>query len=448
METSIVVGAGLVGALQAVYSAKKGHTVKVFERRPDLRKMELISGRSINLALSNRGWKALELAGIKSEIEKISIPMKGRMMHDVAGNLTFQPYGQEGEAIYSVSRGELNKQLLLLAEQYSNVEFHFNHRCDDVKLDSNTIEFTNTNTNESVAVTGDRIYATDGAFSAVRGRLQKNPRFNYSQTYISHGYKELTIPANTDGSHRIDKNYLHIWPRGEFMMIALPNLDGSFTCTLFFPFEGKNSFENLTNEQEVQAFFEEHFPDAIPHMPTLLTDYFENPTSAMVVVRCEPWNYKEQIILLGDAAHAIVPFYGQGMNSGFEDCFVLEEFANSANYQNNLFQEFAKHRKPDADAISDLALRNFIEMRDLVGDEQFLLQKKIEKLAHERHPKEWIPLYSMVTFSELRYSEALAIGKTQDEIMAQVMANPNIKNEWQSESITNFMIQELKQRLG
>lgn len=431
----IIVGAGLVGSLEAVFLAKRGYQVEVYERRSDIRAANIVGGRSINLALSNRGWRALELAGIKEQIEKISIPMHSRLMHDLEGNLTYQPYGKEGEAIYSVSRGELNRQLLLLAATYDNVNFHFDEKCIDIDLEHPKAYFENAKTGKTSEVSADLIIGTDGAFSAVRAKLQRTDRFDYSQMYLPHGYKELTIPAVND-LHAIEKNVLHIWPRGNYMLIALPNIDGSFTCTLFFPFEGKPSFESLSNDNEILNFFESIFKDAKEKMPDLLNDYHQNPTASLVTVRCAPWNFKNKVLVIGDASHAIVPFYGQGMNSGFEDCYVLEKFLDKYKGDwDTVLPTYANYRKPDADAISELALRNFIEMRDSVADDNFLLQKKIEKKIFEKHPEKWMPLYSMVTFSDYRYSEALNLGKKQDAIMQKIMAKPNIHEIWNSDEI-------------
>lgn len=442
MEKVAIIGAGLVGSLQAIYLAKKGYKVEVYERRSDMRKVDLIAGRSINLALSNRGWKALAQADITDEIKKIAIPMSGRMMHDEKGNITYQQYGKDDEAIYSVSRGELNQKLMNCADSYENVSFYFNHKCLDVNLDTNELTFEVTNTDDRKKVSADRIFATDGAFSAIRKRLQRRDRFNFEQKYLKHGYKELTIPADANGQHRIDKNALHIWPRGEFMMIALANEGGSFTCTLFFPFEGNKSFESIKTDADVLSFFREIFPDAVDLMPDLIKDYFENPTSSLVTIKCAPWNYQDKILLMGDASHAIVPFYGQGMNSGFEDCTIFDEiFERNDQNWGLAFHEFSKQRKKDADAISDLALHNFIEMRDLVGDENFLLRKKIEKKIYSKYPDKWIPLYSQVTFSHIPYSEALANGKKQAKIMDCIMAKENIHQEWDSQEIEDEILE-------
>ncbi len=442
MKNIAIVGAGLVGSLQAILMAKKGYKVSVFERRKDLRKAELIAGRSINLALSDRGWKALELAGIAEDIRKIAIPMYKRCMHALDGTLSFQPYGKEDQAIYSVSRGGLNQRLMNLADDFPNISYNFDRQCKDVDLKTNELSFQNSVTNELENHQFDHIFATDGAFSAVRMRMQKSTTFDYSQKYLDHGYKELVIPANPDGSHKLDKNCLHIWPRGEFMMIALANLDGSFTCTLFFPMEGEISFESLKTREEVAAFFEKTFPDAVPMMPTLIDDYFENPTASLIMVRCEPWNYKDQIVLIGDSAHAIVPFYGQGMNCGFEDCTVFHEMlSQSDDSWDGLLDRYSDQRVPDGNAILDLALYNYIEMRDLTGDPDFLLRKKIEAKFSNLYPQKWTPLYSQVTFSHTRYSDALKNGKEQDKVMEQIMALENVHEMWNEQFVMDKMLE-------
>lgn len=436
-----VVGAGLVGSLLAVLLAKEGMQVDVFERRPDLRKAKKIEGRSINLALSNRGFKALEKAGFADEIKAIAIPMYGRKMHDEKGNLTYQPYGKENEAIYSVSRGELNRKLMELAEDYENIQYRFNHACKDIDLESNTILFEDPNTGEQSSYVYDHIFGTDGAYSAVRGVLQKTSLFNYSQEYLPHGYKELYFPALLDNSFCFDKNCLHIWPRGEFMLIALPNLDGSFTVTLFFPMKGETSFESMDTEEKVIDFFQKTFPDALENLPNLATDFFKNPTSTLVTIRCSPWNYDGKVLILGDASHAVVPFYGQGLNAGMEDCTIFFETLEKCNYNmEKAFAIFGKKRVRDGDAIADLALYNYIEMRDLTGDKDFLLRKKIERKFSERYPDKWLPLYSRVTFSHEPYSEALEKGKEQGRIMDEVMKMENIHENWDNPEVMNKIL--------
>jgi len=445
-ETAIIVGAGLVGSLWAVFLARRGYAVKVFERRGDMRAAEYSGGRSINLAMSERGWKAIEKAGIREKIEKVALPMPGRMMHSVAGELTFQPYGKAGEAIYSVSRGGLNLELLNIASTFPNVEFFFEHRCVDVDLQQPTITFEDQRTGEQKTHTSKLIFGADGAFSAVRSVLQRTDRFNYSQFYLEHGYKELSIPPLENGQHRLDPKALHIWPRGNHMVIALPNADGSFTCTLFLPFEGEVSFEKIKTDADVLAFFQQFFPDAIPLMPTLVQDFWANPTASLVTVHCSPWQWDGRILLLGDASHAIVPFYGQGMNAGFEDCTILDEMLDEMGGDwDKTIRAFAEKRVSDGNAIAELAQRNFIEMRDLVANPAFLLRKKIAAHLHAKFPNEFLPVYSMVTFSNTPYHVALQEDDAQNQLFKQILALPNIENIWNGPEVEAVFKNWLKQ---
>ncbi|XLS28308.1 FAD-dependent oxidoreductase [Flavobacteriaceae bacterium M23B6Z8] len=437
-----VVGSGLVGSLLGIYLTKKGHEVTIYDRRPDIRQIKF-SGRSINLAMSVRGWKALEGVGIEDEIRKIAIPMDKRAIHTLDKPMYFQHYGKEGEAIYSISRGLLNKRMIDLAEQ-QGVKFAFEQRVWDVNLPEATLYTGETERSEWTAHQHDMIFGADGAFSRVRHKMQRRSRFDYSQHFLDTGYKELTIPPNEDGSHKLHKNALHIWPRGRFMLIALPNLDGSFTCTLFMPFEGKDSFESLQTEAEVQQFFEKHFPVIMEDIPNLMRDFFDNPTSALVTMKCYPWTYWNKVALVGDSAHAIVPFYGQGMNAGFEDITVLNNFMEK--YEDDwekIFEEYQKERKPNADAIAELSYRNFMEMSSKTADENFILRKKIEKWFAEKHPDKWLPLYSRVTFSHRPYAEALEIGDRQKAIMDEVMQLPEIEEDWENERVEKFLLERL-----
>lgn len=424
-----IVGAGPVGTLMSIYLALRGYKVTLFEKREDLRKENNDSGRSINLALSNRGWWPLREIGLEDTIKKMVVPMHGRMMHDENGALNFQPYGREGEYINSISRSGLNELLLNTAEK-NGVKIQFNCQCTHVDFERNILHFEVGGNNRKIE-TG-HIIGADGAFSRVRACMQKTDRFNYAQHYIEHGYKELSIPANPDSSFKINKNALHIWPRGNFMLIALPNQDGSFTCTLFFPFEGEQSFESLKSDNDIQQFFLNTFPDAAGLIPDLINEFHQNPASSLVTIKSYPWIMNNTLII-GDAAHAIVPFYGQGMNCGFEDCRILNDLLDKHedNWQKTI-TEFQENRKQDTDAISDLALHNFIEMRDLVADENFRLRKKIEAKLHELYPKQWIPLYSMVTFNEkMSYSKALEKGGGQKKIMDEVMSAPGLSKRWE-----------------
>ena len=432
-----IIGAGLVGSLMAVYLRKRGYEVAIYERRSDMRKSKVVAGRSINLALSNRGWKPLKEVGLESAINAMIIPMKGRMMHDEKSKLTFQPYGKDGQAINSISRGGLN-QLLIEKAEAEGVTVYFDHKCLVVDYEKSTVSLENQG--KTVEVNADIIIGADGAYSAIRQTFQKTDRFNYNQQYIDHGYKELVIPADMAGDFAIEKHALHIWPRGNYMLIALPNTDGSFTCTLFFPFEGERSFDTLKTDEEIMTFFKEVFPDAVDLMPTLLSDYKENPTSSLLTVKCFPW-VKNKTLMIGDASHAIVPFYGQGMNSGFEDCRVLNDMLDEHNDDwDKVLPLYQASRKPDADAILDLALQNFIEMRDLVADDHFLTRKKIEAKLYEAYPTQWIPLYSMVTFREdIRYSEAIEKGAKQKAIMDEVMSRPNILEDWEKVDLNEIV---------
>lgn len=417
-----IIGGGLSGSLLAIYMAKRGFQVNLFERRPDMRNNRMSAGKSINLALSTRGLRALEKVGLDKAILEDAIPMYGRMMHMKTGELNYHPYGKEGQAINSVSRGRLNIQLLELADAYENITLHFNTKCVDVDIDKATATFE-LEDGSVKTFEADRTIGTDGAFAATRARLQTSDRFNYSQTYMPVGYKELSIPAGEAGAFLIEKNALHIWPRGAFMMIALPNPAGDFTCTLFLPFEGEKSFANLTTEQQVKDFFATEFPDAMAMMPTLIEDFFTNPTSSLVTVRCYPWVKKDKLALAGDAAHAVVPFFGQGMNCSFEDVLVMDEcIAKHYPDWNTVFSDYQQLRKPNADAIADLAIQNYSEMADKVGDKEFLHKKHIEHDLSELYPDEFKSQYELVTFSTTPYKYALDRGKVNERILNAIVA--------------------------
>ncbi len=441
MKKTTIIGSGLVGSLLGIYLRRQGYEVQIFERRADMRKSTMSAGRSINLALSDRGIRALEEVGIMDQIREISIPMHGRFIHHTDGTNTYQAYGKEGQYINSVSRGELNKTLMTLAEQ-EGVQIHFDQKCEQIDWKKKEIHFVHNETLERKCQSQDLIFGSDGAFSAARLSYQlHHDRFQYQQHYIDFGYKELSIPALDGGKYRMEKNALHIWPRGNYMLIALPNTDGTFTCTLFFPFEGEHSFASLGSPEKVRAFFNEIFSDASDMMPNLEDEFMQNPTSSLVTVRCYPWVKEHYFALIGDAAHAIVPFFGQGMNCGFEDCHVLNGLINKHEHNwANIMQEYQDLRKPDGDAIAELALNNFIEMRDKVADKNFLLQKKIEARFSEKYPNKWTPAYSLVTFSpDVRYSEALRRGYEQQKIMDRVMAMENIQEIWDSEEVEKIM---------
>jgi kynurenine 3-monooxygenase len=420
-----VVGAGPVGCLLSVYLANRGYPVTVLEKRADMRIASVEAGRSINLALSNRGIRAIREAGLDLLWKEMGIPMKGRMMHNIAGETSFLPYGREGQYINSVSRGALNVALMNAAE-HKGVTFHFQSPVKGLGDQEGTVVLESGTT-----VKGPIIIGADGAVSAVRKSLVQKKIVTASEELLEHGYKELTIPPGPRG-FQLEMNALHIWPRESFMLIALPNPDGSFTCTLFLAVTGATSFASLQSKNEVNQFFETNFPDARKLLPDLEQQWDQNPMSVLGTIKCRPWS-GNSALLIGDAAHAVVPFYGQGMNAGFEDCRILNNLM--LRHQDNwdeIIPNFEDIRKPDADAIAKLALDNFIEMRDLVADPEFLLQKKIEAKLHELFPDKWIPLYSMVTFEDnLRYSEALRTGEKQRRIMQEVMKTPGIADRWQ-----------------
>ena len=420
-----LIGSGLAGGLLAAYLGRRGHEVDLYERRADPREGNIVGGRSINLALSTRGVHALEQLGIADEVLRHAIPMRGRMIHDKSGDLHFSPYDRDpNKYINSIGRGALNTTVIEAAQRYPNVRVMFNHQCTDVDLDSATAHLLNTSPSQllhssnpqPVFSSGDAVIGVDGAFSAVREAMQQQIKgFEYSETYLAHGYKELTIPPAPDGWWRMEKEALHIWPRKSFMMIALPNPDGSFTCTLFWEFKGPRSFESIKTDTDVRRFFDEEFPDAVPLMPALLDDFKNNPTGSLVTIRCAPWHYKDKVALVGDAAHAVVPFYGQGMNAAFEDCVVLDEcLAKFSDNRERAFAEYFTRRKENVDALAALAVDNFIEMRDKTASRAFRAKKKLDHFLEGLFPGVYQPLYTMVTFTRIPYAEAAQRARRQD----------------------------------
>ena len=412
-----IVGAGLAGPLLACFLAREGFDVTLYERRGDPRVEGYTGGRSINLALSARGIDALRRLGLDKEVLDTVIPMRGRMLHEPDGTLAFQNYSRNPtDAINSVSRGTLNIILLNSAER-CGARVVFDHRCVEVELDAPSTTFE-TKTGRHVTIETDLVVGADGAFSAVRQQMQKLERFEYSQSYTEYGYKELTIPPAPGGDFAMEPNALHIWPRRRFMMIALPNADRSFTCTLFWPFEGENSFANLQSDEQILAYFRQHFADAVPLMPNLVDEYKRNPIGSLVTVKCFPWSYQDKVTLLGDAAHAIVPFYGQGMNAAFEDCVELTECLKSSPHDvAAALRAYERRRKPHADAIADMAMHNFVEMRDHTASRWFLLKKKFHHLLHGLFPRAFIPLYNMVSFTTIPYAEAQRRARWQSNVL-------------------------------
>ncbi len=420
-QSITLIGAGLTGPLLAISLVQRGFRVEIYERRPDMRRVRGSAGRSINLAISTRGIHALHEAGLWDELRRIIVPMKGRMMHSLAGELTFQPYGKnDSEVINSISRADLNVALMNAAEA-RGVTIHFGERCMGFDAATGAARFRNEETGRENRVEANTLIGTDGSASAIRMEMQKLGRFNLSQEYLDYGYKELTIPAGPGGKHLLEPNALHIWPRGAYMLIALPNIDGTFACILFLPFEGDESFAMLDTAEKAAAFLRERFSDAVPLMPLLQENYAANPTGAMVTIKCSPWHVSGKALLLGDAAHAIVPFFGQGMNCAFEDCTVFLELLDRHGPDwAKLYTEFEHARKANTDAIAGLALENFIEMRDRVADPRFLFNKKVELALEAKYPRLFVPKYAMVTFHRVPYSVALSRGKIQDRLLAEL----------------------------
>lgn len=419
----VLIGSGLAGGLLGAFLGRRGHEVELFERRADPREGNLVGGRSINLALSTRGIHALEQLGLAEEVLRHAIPMRGRMIHDRSGGLHFSPYDRDpNKCINSIGRDVLNTVVIEAAQRYANVRVHFEHRCSEVDLDAPAAHLVRL-PNEKLVARGDAIVGVDGAFSAVRGSMQRLNRFEYSQSYLAHGYKELTIPPGPNDSWQMEKNALHIWPRHSFMMIALPNPDGSFTCTLFWEFDGPRSFATTRTDAQVRRFFEEEFPDAVPLMPALLEDFQTNPTGSLVTVRCAPWFYEDKVALLGDASHAVVPFYGQGMNAAFEDCVVFDECLTKwPDDRGRAFAEYFVRRKANADALADLAVQNFVEMRDKTASRTFRAKKKLDRLLEGWLPGIYLPLYTMISFTRIPYAEAARRARRQDRIIYSTVA--------------------------
>jgi kynurenine 3-monooxygenase len=424
--TITLIGAGLSGPLLAILLVKRGFSVEIYERRPDMRRVRMSAGRSINLALSTRGIHALQQAGLWEGMQNIVISMKGRMMHSLAGELTFQPYGKnEAEVINSISRAELNIALINAAEEHG-ATIHFSQRCTGYDARTGEIRVRDEDTGEETSRETAVVIGCDGSASAVRGEMLKLSRFNFSQQHLDYGYKELTIPAGPNGTHLIETHALHIWPRGNLMLIALPNIDGTFACILFLPFEGADGFAGLTTAAQVLQFFESRFPDAVSLMPQLTDNYFANPTGTMVTIKCSLWHVNNKALILGDAAHAIVPFFGQGLNCGFEDCTVLLELIDRHGPDwARVFAEFESQRKVNTDAIADMAIENFTEMRDRVADSRFLFRKKVELALEAKYPALFVPKYAMVTFHRIPYSVALARGGVQDCMLAELCDSIN-----------------------
>ena len=423
MENILIVGGGLVGSVLAMYLARYGEPVVVFDYRPDPRIQELRSGRSINLTLCERGLKALAGIGVAEEIRARSVPVYGRVIHDKSGGMTYQPYGTRGEALYSISREDLNRACVKFAEERFGVQFRFSHKCVQVDIGRPAACFMDAQTGQVVAYGATRLVGADGVHSAVRLQMQRSLRFNYSQQYLEQEYKELTVAPAAGEKEVLERNALHLWPRGHYMLIGFPNLDGSFALALHLPLNREPSFDSIATVDDLLGLFEESFPDVLPLMPTLVEDFFRRPATLMVTTRCSPWTHEGKVTLIGDAAHAIVPSYGQGANAGFEDCEVLCQCIEASGGDwRAAFEDYERRRRPNAEAIADLALEHFREIRELVGDPEFLLRKSLERRLAERYPDEYTPLYNLVSFTCMSYVEALRIEARQKSLVDRLLA--------------------------
>jgi len=421
-EKVTVIGAGLVGSLMSLFLARRGHEVEVFEWRPDMRRADIPAGRSINLAISARGLSALREVGLEEEALRNAVPMRGRMLHPIKGELNLQPYGKDGtQCINSISRGWLNKRLMTAAEATGRVKINFQHNLTAVDMDAKTVTVKNELTGESRTISAPRLLGTDGSNSIIRTDMNRRAGTVVTTDVLSSGYKELTILPEQAKAFGMELNALHIWPRGSFMLIALPNTDGSYTCTLFLPWEGEQSFAKLGEREAVARFFSEQFPDVVPMIPTLVDDFFRNPTGQMVTVKAPTWNEGGHVALMGDAAHAIVPFFGQGMNCGFEDCVRLEKLLTQESGDwTRAFSLYGRERKPNADAIANMAVENFVEMRDSVANPRYILEKDIERVLQHRFAGTYVSRYSYVSFSTVPYSYAYDVGAVQAKILNEL----------------------------
>ncbi|HYP25620.1 MAG TPA: NAD(P)/FAD-dependent oxidoreductase [Blastocatellia bacterium] len=447
MDRIIIIGAGLVGSLLSVFLAKRGHKVDVYERNPDPRETSAGHGRSINLTLCDRGFKALDFVGVGDIVRGCAVPAYGRLMHDVEGKLVFQPYGNTNEAIHSISRSDLNRALLDFAEKDSRITFHFNRKCVGADLATATVEVKDTETGNVTREEGDLLFGSDGAHSTILMQMQRKRRFNYSQQYWEQGYKELRVPAGADAGWTSEKNVLHIWPRSNYMLIGFPNTDGSFTCSLHIPFEGEVSYESVRTEQELLALFRNSFPDVVNLLPSLVEDFFANPPNTMITVKCWPWTFNDKAALIGDSAHSIYPSYGQGANAGFEDCLTLYEcIERHGEDWGTVLGEYQRLRKPNTDAIADLCVDHFIELRDLVGDPGFILRKEVERKINQMYPDKYKDLYSMITFTCMPYAEAMRVDREQRAILDQIMSIEDIRHRLNSPEVESRIDQLMQSR--
>ncbi|MCU0467366.1 MAG: FAD-dependent monooxygenase [Arcicella sp.] len=439
MKTVSVLGGGLVGPMMALLLAKRNIKVNIFEKRPNPFQHYSKSGRTVNLALSERGWRALKKINISQKVTDIIVPLSGRMVHLPDGEQLYQPYGINQECIYSVSREELNKILIQEAQKHENITFYFEKECQNVFLENSTLQMVDCKTKDISYFESDLIIGADGISSQIRKAIGEYEVMDFERNYIDYGYKELSIPAIENNQWAIEKNVLHIWPRGRYMLMALPNNDGSFTATLYAPLQGENSFEQIDTAGKLITFFQKDFPDVTKFMPHLEYEFFNFPVSSLSSINCYPWVHKSRALIIGDAAHAILPFYGQGMNSGFEDCTYLDALLDHNEINEKTLDIFQKERKANADALSILSYNNFLEMRDYIKNPLFLLRKKIDFFIGENYPDIWQPIYTLIAFRTTPYQEVLRISLLQNEILDKIMMVDDIENCWMTLDYSYFL---------
>lgn len=447
MERIIIVGGGLVGSLLSMFLGRRGYAVSILERKPAPETANDSSGRSINLTLCHRGFEALSRVGADEVVRGIAVPVYGRVIHGEDGTIAYQPYGCHGEALYSVTRAELNRVLLDLAALTRGVEIHFRRKCTGIDPSVPAATFEDLDSGEITVERATAIFGTDGAFSAVRQQLQKTSRFNYSQEYIDQGYKELAVPVAAAQAWGLEKG-LQIWPRGRYMLIGFPNRDGSFTLALHLPYEGDPSFASIRTESDLLAMFARSFPDALPHIPNLIGDFFSHPVSSMLTIRCFPW-VRGRVALLGDAAHAIVPSYGQGANAGFEDCAVLDDSLDRHGGDwDAALADYQRKRKPNAEVIADLALRHFHELRDQVGDPRFLLRKAVERRLDELYPNRFTPIYSLISFTGMSYVEAVERSQEQETLINRILEITDLAEYFAQGTVDTILHRHVREGLS
>jgi len=430
VERVCVVGAGLVGSLLSNFLAREGHDVHLFDRQADPRRGRRASGRSINLTICERGFAALDRVGAGDRVREISVPCYGRYIHSVDGTVDYQPYGNRREAIHSVARNELNDVLIDLALAQRGIHVHFEEKCLEVDLETPEVAFQSLRTDEVTRFRADRVFGADGANSRVRAAMQLVAGFRQRQEFFEQAYKEISVPPASSGDWALPADAIHIWPRRHYMLIGFPNRDCTFTFALHMPFEGEPSFASLRTPEALLELFRRSFPDALPYVPNLIEDYFGRPESKMITVRCAPWTHGDKVALIGDAAHAIVPSYGQGANCGFEDCSVFYDcLQGAAGDWGQALRDYEASRKPNADAIADLALEHFHELRDFVGSSEFLLRKELERWVNDLYPDRYAPLYSLISFTNVPYAESMRQDREQRTLVDRLLEIPDVRGK-------------------